>query len=208
MDQVATKGTALGHKHWHLACLHVALWFSRGGRDLSVHSIYLFMAGTSCISSGDVRLHRPFASLQVGRVQMPSHLLQLSWRGFTQRISQPFISEHPRVYWRSPDRTGQSERKPGIVEKLAHCAELANANQALEKCSKLWLIQQKGRKKSEYIKKYLSSLQAVWFVYSYEGHWEKQVEILLVSFFFTLREWLGSRVWFEERNPRQYNLDD
>lgn len=30
---------------------------------------------------------------------------------------------------------------------LAHCAELANANQALEKCSKLWLIQQKERKK-------------------------------------------------------------
>lgn len=30
---------------------------------------------------------------------------------------------------------------------LAHYAELANANQALEKCSKLWLIQQKERRK-------------------------------------------------------------
>lgn len=52
---------------------------------------------------------------------------------------------------------------------LAHCAELANANQALEKCSKLWLIQQKERK-NEDIKQCLSSLQAVCFVYSYEGH--------------------------------------
>lgn len=40
--------------------------------------------------------------LQVGRVQMSSHLLQPSRRGLTQRMPQPFTSEFPRVYWRHP----------------------------------------------------------------------------------------------------------
>jgi len=41
----------------------------------------------------------------------------------------------------------EERRKPGMAEILGHCAELANASRALEKCSKLWLIQQKERKR-------------------------------------------------------------
>lgn len=40
--------------------------------------------------------------LQVGRVQMPSHLLQLSPRDLTQRMAQFFTSEPPWVYWCHP----------------------------------------------------------------------------------------------------------
>lgn len=40
----------------------------------------------------------------------------------------------------------------------------------------------RGKKKD--IEQCLSSLQAVCFVYQYEGNWAKQVDILAVSFFF------------------------
>lgn len=160
-----------------------------------------------CFSWGNVRLPRPFATFTGGQSPNAIRPFTALPKGFNAEDVPTFYIWAPSSLLASPLTRGQSEREPGIAEMLAHCAEFANANQALEKCRKLWLIQQKGRK-NEDIKQCLSSFQAVCFVYSYEGHWAKWVAILLVSFFFTLKGWLGNRVWFEERNPSQYNLDD
>lgn len=84
------------------------------------------------------------------------------------------------------DKAGQTERKPGIAEMLAHCAEFANANQALEKCSKLWLIQQKEGKKKISSNVCLLSKLCVLFTNMRATEQNRWIFWLFLSFF-TLR---------------------
>lgn len=90
-------------EHWHLACLR-----SLSDSAEEEEETFQFPAFI-CSLLEHPAFHRGMSDcpgllqhLQVGRVQMPSHLLQLSPRGLTQRMSQPFTSEPPRVYWRHP----------------------------------------------------------------------------------------------------------
>lgn len=155
------------------ACTLLSDSAARGG-DLSAHSIYLFTSGMPCISWGNVRLPRPFATFTGGQSpNATTSFTALPKRFNPEDVSTFYIWAPSSLLASSLTKEDKVKGSPGIAEMLAHCAALANANQALEKCSKLWLMQQKERKKNEDIKQCLSSLHTVCFVYSYEGHWAK-----------------------------------
>lgn len=65
-------------------------------------SIYLLRLEHPAFHRGTSDCPGLLQPLQVGRVQMPSHLLQLSPRDLTQRMSQFFTSEPSWVYWCHP----------------------------------------------------------------------------------------------------------
>lgn len=103
MDQVATKGTALEQRKL-TSRLPAPRSLTQQPEKETFQFVVFICSRLECAAFREGMSDCPglLQPLQVGRVQMPSDLLQPSQRGLMQRMSQPFTSEPPRVYWRHP----------------------------------------------------------------------------------------------------------